>query len=67
MTAKTQGIPFDKVDMTNIKAFYILEGEYIDATRDEILTKYGSFENYANKVLGLSNEEIQALKDALIN
>lgn len=67
MTAKTQGIPFDKVDMTNIKAFYILESEYIDATRDEILTKYGSFENYANKVLGLSNEEIQALKDALIN
>ena len=67
MTAKTQGISFEEVDMTNIKAFYILEGEYIDATRDEILTKYGSFENYANKVLGLSNEEIQALKDALIN
>jgi len=66
MTAKTQGISFEEVDMTNIKAFYILEGKYIDATRDEILSKYGSFENYANKVLGLSNEEIQALKEALI-
>ena len=67
MTAKTQGIPFEKVDMTNINAFYILEGEYIDATRDEILKKYGSFENYANKVLGLSNGEIEALKKALLN
>ncbi len=66
MTAKTQGIPFEKVDMTNIKAFYILEGKYIDATRDEIVKHYGSFENYANKVLSLSNEEIESLKNALL-
>lgn len=60
MTAKTQGIPFEKVDMTNINAFYILEGEYIDATRDEIIKTYGSFENYAIKQLKISNEEIKA-------
>jgi protein-tyrosine phosphatase len=66
MTAKTQGIPFKKVDMTNINAFYILEGEYIDATRDEIIKNYGSFKNYANKALGLTNEEIAALKKALL-
>jgi len=67
MTAKTQGIPFEKVDMTNIKAFYILEGEYIDATKDEIINKYGSFENYAIKELKISKEEIEALKKALID
>lgn len=67
MTAKTQGIPFEKVDMTNINAFYILEGEYIDATRDEIVKHYGSFENYANKVIGLSNEEIESLKKILLD
>ena len=66
MTAKTQGIPFEKVDMTNIKAFYILEGEYIDATRDEIIKTYGSFENYAIKQLKISKEEIEALKKALL-
>ena len=66
MTAKTQGIPFEKVDMTNIKAFYILEGEYIDATRDEIIKTYGSFENYAIKQLNISKEEIEALKKALL-
>ena len=67
MTAKTQGIPFEKVDMTNIKAFYILEGEYIDATRDEILKTYGSFENYAITELNISNEEIEALKKVLLD
>ncbi|MBG7609417.1 MAG: tyrosine-protein phosphatase [Anaerolineae bacterium] len=67
MTAKTQGIPFEQVDMTNIKAFYILEGEYIDATRDEIIKNYGSFENYAKKGLGLSGEEIKTLKNTLLN
>ena len=66
MTAKTQGIAFEKVDMTNIKAFYILEGEYIDATRDEIIKTYGSFENYAIKQLKISKEEIEALKKALL-
>lgn len=67
MTAKTQGIPFEKVDMTNIKAFYILEGEYIDATRDKILKTYGSFENYAITELNISNEEIEALKKVLLD
>ena len=38
--------PQDQVDMTNIMAFYILEGPYIDATRDEILNQYGSMNAY---------------------
>jgi protein-tyrosine phosphatase len=67
MTAKTQGIPFEQVDMTNIKAFYILQGEYIDATRDEVLKNYGSFENYAKQGLNLSDKEISALKNTLLN
>ena len=67
MTAKTQGIAFEEVDMTNIKAFYILEGKYIDATRDEIMKKYGSFESYAIKELGLTKKEIFALKNAMLN
>jgi len=66
MTAKTQGVPFEKVDMTNIKAFYILEGEYIDATRDTVMKTYGSFENYAIKELKISKEEIESLKKALL-
>ncbi|NOR55272.1 MAG: hypothetical protein GQ531_03615 [Sulfurovum sp.] len=66
MTAKTKGISFEEVDMTNIKAFYILEGKYIDATRDEIIKEYGSFENYAIKELGLTKKELSALKNAML-
>ena len=66
LAAKNQNIPPDDVDMTNIKAFYILEGKYIDATRDEILKKYNSIEGYLNKGLGLSKQRIQRLRDRLL-
>ena len=64
--AKKQGIPPDKVDMNNISAFYILKGEYIDATRDEILKEYGSIDVYLTKGLGLTRGEIGQLGDRLL-
>jgi protein-tyrosine phosphatase len=66
MAAERQGIPPDQVDMTNIKAFYILEGSYIDATRDEILKQYGSMDEYLHRGLGLSDSEIKRLRDELL-
>jgi protein-tyrosine phosphatase len=64
--AKKQGIPSDQVDMTNIMAFYILEGSYIDATYEEILMQYGSMDEYLHRGLGLSDFEIQQLRDELL-
>jgi len=66
MAAKRQGIPPDQVDMTNINAFYILEGSYIDATRDEILNQYGSMDAYLRDGLGLSAVEMKQLRDELL-
>ena len=66
MAAKKQGMPPDQVDMTNIKAFYILEGSYIDATIDEIIKQYGSMGEYLRKGLGLDDEVVQRLKDELL-
>jgi protein-tyrosine phosphatase len=66
MAAKKQGIPPDQVDMTNIKAFYILEGSYIDATLDEIIQQYGSMDEYLRKGLGLDDGEVQRLHDELL-
>jgi len=66
LAAKSQGVSPEQVDMTNIKAFYILEGAYIDATQVEIITQYGSMEAYLRKGLGLSNEEIQQLHSELL-
>ncbi len=64
--AKIQGISPDQVDMTNINAFYILQPSYIDASRDEILKKYGSIDGYLAKGLGLTRGEIQQLRDSLL-
>jgi len=66
LAAKKQEIPPEQVDMTNIEAFYILEGVYIDATQEEILTQYSSMEAYLRKGLGLSNREIQQLRNELL-
>ena len=62
MAAEKQGIPVDSVDMTNINAFYILEGRYIDATQAAVMNKYGSFEDYAIKGLGLDQTEVEKLR-----
>jgi len=66
LAAKNQGITPDEVDMTNTNAFYILEAEYIDAALDEAIKKYGSMDNYIKEGLGITDEEIQKLKDALL-
>jgi len=66
LAAKNQGITPDEVDMTNTNAFYILESEYIDAALDEAIEKYGSMDNYIKDGLGITDEEIQKLKDALL-
>ena len=63
LAAEKQGIEPEQVDMTNINAFYILKGEYIDATRDWILTEYGSIDAYLRKGLGLSDEDVTRLRD----
>ena len=66
LAAKNQNIPLDKVDMTNVEAFYVLQSEYIDATRDEILKKYGSIQGYLTNGLALSKQEIQRVRDRLL-
>jgi hypothetical protein len=52
--------------MTNINAFYILEGDYIDGTLKYIEQEYESIEHYLMKGLGLSNAEISLLKSQLL-
>ena len=66
LAAKSQNVPADEVDMTNVKAFYVLRGDYIDATRDEILKKFGSIDGYLTRGLGLSTQEIEQLRIRLL-
>ena len=64
--AKTLGIDESEVDMTNINAFYILEGDYIDGTFNQIEKEYGGIKNYLDEGLGLSQDEIDQLKEILL-
>jgi protein-tyrosine phosphatase len=66
LTAKNTGVSVRKVDDANIKAFYRLKASYIDATRDEILKEYGSTEAFVIEGLGLSAEELAALRLSLL-
>ena len=66
VAAKTFGIPPEEVDMTNINAFYILQGNYIDGTLNHIKKTYGDIDTYLGKGLGLKAEEIAQLKKILL-
>ena len=56
----------EQVDMTNIRAFYILEGSYIDASLDEAVKRYGSMDAYIHEGLGITDEEITSLRKQLL-
>jgi len=57
----------EEVDMTNIKAFYILQAEYIDASLDEAVKRYGSMDQYIRKGLGITNKELAKLREQLLD
>ncbi len=42
-----------KANLSNIEAFYILQGDYIDASYDEMINSYGSVDAYVREGLGL--------------
>ena len=66
LAAKTFEIAPEEVDMTNINAFYILEGSYIDGSLKHIEKNYGGIDSYLEKGLGLSADEIGQLKTCLL-
>lgn len=64
--ASDRGVDPESIDMTNLKAFYILEGAYIDGALEAATKEYGSMDDYIREGLGLTEEEIAALKDSLL-
>jgi protein-tyrosine phosphatase len=64
--AEDRGVTPDSIDMTNVEAFYILEGSYIDGALKAAEDTYGSMDAYIREGLGLSEAEIEALQSALL-
>ena len=64
--AATLGVSEDEVDMTNVEAFYVLEGSYIDGSLERAIEEYGSMEAYIRDGLGISDEEVDLLRSELL-
>jgi len=64
--AENNGIPPEEVDTTNMDAFYILQGAYIDAALEQAVEEYGSMEAYIRDGLGISDEEVEQLRSQLL-
>ena len=66
MAAEKRGIPPEQVDISNMEAFLIQQGAYIDASYDEMVKAYGSVDTFIRDGLGLSDQEINQLRDELL-
>jgi protein-tyrosine phosphatase len=66
MVAEEQGVDPAEVDMTNVEAFYILDGSYIDGSLEQAVAEYGSMDGYIREGLGIADEEIESLRDQLL-
>ena len=66
MSAEKRDISPDEVDMTNMEAFLIQSGTYIDASRDEMKDEYGTVEDYISDGLGISDGEVEHLRNDLL-
>jgi protein-tyrosine phosphatase len=67
LSAKSQNVPVEEVDNKNIKAFYILDGIYIDGVKEVIENEYGGVNEYLSEGLGLTDDEINKLKRDLLS
>ena len=66
LAAKNQSVAPSEIDRTNIEAFYILQGSYIDAALTTIKEKYGSMEGYLKEGLGMTDADLENLRDSLL-
>ena len=64
--ATSRGVDPGEVDMTNVEAFYVLDGAYIDGSLEQAIEQYGSMEGYIRDGLSISDEEIQLLRAELL-
>jgi protein-tyrosine phosphatase len=64
--AEDRGIAPEAVDMTNVDAFYNLQGGYVDGVLEQAVEEYGSMESYIRDGLGITDEEVERLREELL-
>ena len=66
VAALARGVDPNDVDMTNMEAFMVQDGRYIDASRDQMVADYGSLDIYFRNGLGLTDTVIDQLRGQLV-
>lgn len=66
LAAEHSGVAPQEVDTANIRAFYVLDGSYIDASKETVKKDYGSFDQYLLEGLELTQEEVAALRELML-
>ena len=64
--AAARGVDPEDVDMSNVEAFYILDGAYIDGALKAAEAQYGSMDAYIREGLGMSEAELSTLRSTLL-
>ena len=69
LEADASGIPMSDSDREAnaqaIRAFYVLQPEYIDASLDAAVKRYGSLDRYLTEGIGVTDQQILLLRDLL--
>lgn len=60
------GVASDPSDLDAARRFFIVEGGYIDAALDEILTVAGSIEAFTTDRMGLPRDTVRRIRDELL-
>jgi len=64
--AKKDGIPPEQVDLSRYEPMYYVKPEYIDAARQDVISKFGSMETFIREGLGISDEMVKRLRNELL-
>ncbi len=66
IAAERRGIDPADVDMTNVEALLGVCVSNLEAGREEILLRFGSFDNFIREGLGCSESDVSQLQDDLL-
>ncbi len=66
IAAERRGIPPEQVDMTNAEALLVVRKSNLNAAREEVQRRYGSFGKYFREGLGWTTSEMEKLQEELL-
>jgi len=64
--ARAREVEPSDIDMTNMEAFMIQDGSYIDASREQMVADFGTIEGYVESGLGFTDDDVERMRDDLV-